>query len=263
MIEPITSMKNAFDLTGKNTIITGGNRGIGLGIAQAMAEAGANIAILCRDIQKAEEALETLNAYGGKHECFSCDVSDMESVRKAVADVYTSYGSIDILVNNAGVATQGAFLDMDENLSEWYRVMNTDLNGAVHMTYEVGKRMRDGGNGGSIINITSLSGILVHKESPRSPYNASKAALNHFTHAMAVELGKYNIRVNAIAPGYIRAGFGANPPEEFVAFVKTQQPLARLGEAIEVGALAVFLASPAAGHLTGTIQIIDGGFNLS
>jgi NAD(P)-dependent dehydrogenase (short-subunit alcohol dehydrogenase family) len=152
---------------------------------------------------------------------------------------------------------------MDEDFGEWHRVIDADLHGVAHMTYEVGKKMRGGGKGGSIINITSLSGILVHKEAPRSPYNAAKAAVNHFTHAMAVELGKYDIRVNAIAPGFVRAGFTAEPSSEFEAFVKSRQPMKRLAEGIEVGALAVFLASPAAAHLTGTIQIIDGGFNLS
>jgi NAD(P)-dependent dehydrogenase (short-subunit alcohol dehydrogenase family) len=263
MIPPINSMKNAFDLTGQNAIVTGGNRGIGLGVALALAQSGANVAIFCRDIQKAEAAIEELSQYGGKYECFACDVTDLAAVRKAVSEAYISFGEINILVNNAGVTTNCAFLDMDEELSEWYRVLDTDLNGVVHMTYEVGKRMRDAGKGGSIINITSLSGLIVHRNSPRSPYNASKAAVNHFTHAMAVELGKYNIRANAIAPGYIRAGFTANPTEEFVDMVKSVQPLDRLGEAIEVGALAVFLASPAAAHLTGTVQIIDGGFSLS
>ena len=263
MIKPITSMQGAFDLTGQNVIVTGGNRGIGLGIADAMAQVGANIAILCRDIGQAEAAIETLKPHGGKYECFACDVADMPSVRKAVADVYASFGEIHVLVNNAGVTTNVAFLDMDEDLSEWYRVLNTDLNGVAHVTYEVGKRMRDAGKGGSIINLTSLSGILVHRNSPRSPYNAAKAGANHFTRAMAVELGKYNIRVNAIAPGFIRSGFTASPSEEFVAYIRSQQPMDRLGEAIEVGALAVFLASPAASHITGTIQVIDGGFHLS
>ena len=263
MIQPITSLKNAFSLSGQNAIVTGGNRGIGLSIADAMAQAGANVAVFCRDMDKGKEALEILKTYGGKHECFACDVADLRSVRKAVAEVYSYYGGIDILVNNAGVAAVGAFLDMDEDLGDWYRVINTDLNGVAHVTYEVGKRMREAGKGGCMINITSVSGVVVHRDGPRSSYNAAKAGANHFTHAMAVELGKYNIRVNAIAPGYIRTGFTANPTPEFEAFVKAHQPLDRLGEGIEVGAMAVFLASPAAGHLTGTIQLIDGGFTLS
>jgi len=263
MIEPITSMKNAFDLTGQNVIVTGGNRGIGLSICIAMAQSGANIAILCRDMQKAGEALEELKAYGGKYESFSCDVTSIDSVRKAVSEVYASFGEIHVLVNNAGVATATAFLDMDEQLSEWHRVLDADLHSVAYMTYEVGKRMRDAGKGGSMINITSLSGVIVHRYSPRTAYNAAKAGANHFTRAMAVELGKYNIRVNAIAPGFIHAGFTANPTQALLDMVNARQPLERLGEGLEVGALAVFYASPAAAHLTGCIQMIDGGYSIT
>jgi len=263
MIQPITSLKGAFDLSGKNVIVTGGNRGLGLCISRAMAEVGANIAILCRDMEKAGEALAELSARGGKHESFSCDVTEICSVRKAVAEVYESYGEINVLVNNAGVTLGCAFLDMDEQLSQWRRVMDTNLNGVAYMTYEAGKRMRDAGKGGAIINLSSVSGIIVHRQKPRSPYNVAKAGVIQFTRAMAMELGKYDIRVNAIAPGFTRAGFSANPTPEILDMVKTRQPLDRLGEGIEVGALAVYLASPAAAHLTGTIQIIDGGYTLS
>lgn len=263
MNEAITSMKGAFDLSGKNAIVTGGNGGLGLGIARAMAEAGANIAIFCRNIGKAEEALKTLLPFGGRYEIFACDVSDLGSVRKAVSEVYESFGTVDILVNNAGVSTKCPFLEMDERLGEWHRVLNTNLHGMVHMTFEVAKRMRKAGSGGSIINVTSQSALTVHKQAHNSPYCASKAAGNHFTRCMAVELGPYGIRVNAIAPGYIRAGLTADPPPEFEAFIIAQQALGRLGEALEVGALAVYLASPAAASVTGTIQIIDGGYLLS
>ena len=190
MIQAIKDMSNAFSLKGKNAVITGGNRGLGFGIASAMAQSGANIAILCRDEKKAAEALEELSQYGGKYESFSCDVTDIKSVRKAVELVCESFGSIDILVNNAGVSCVSELLDMDEQLSDWYSVVNTDLNGTVHMTYEVGKRMRDAGKGGCILNITSNAAFIVNKTQPMSPYSASKAAANHFTKCMAVELGK-------------------------------------------------------------------------
>ena len=104
MIQPITSIKNAFDLSEKNAIITGGNRGLGLGIASAMAQSGANIAIFCRDTEKAKEALNELKPNGGRYESFSCDVTDMKSVRKAVKEAYDAFGNFDILVNNAGIS---------------------------------------------------------------------------------------------------------------------------------------------------------------
>ena len=174
MIQPITSMKEAFDLSGKNALITGGNRGLGKAIALAMAEQGANIAIFCRDLSKARETLEELSQYGGKYESFSCDVADLKNVRKAVAEAYDSFGQFDILVNNAGVSCVSELLDMDQDLTAWYNVLNTDLNGTVHMTYEVGKRMRDAGKGGSIINITSNAGYIVNKTHAMSPYSSSR-----------------------------------------------------------------------------------------
>lgn len=263
MIQPINSMKNAFDLTGKNALVTGGNRGLGKAIALAMAEQGANVAILCRDTAKGAEVIDELKAYGGKYECFSCDITDLENVRKTVAAIYDSYKQIDILVNNAGVSCVNELLDMDEELSDWYNVLNTDLNGTVHMTYEVGKRMRDAGKGGSIINITSNAALIVNKTQAMSPYSSSKAAANHFTRCMAVELGKYNIRVNAIAPGFTNTDLSEFIPKDQFDYIINQMPARRFGEPIEVGAMAVYLASPAAAQVTGTVMVIDGGYILS
>ena len=256
-------MKNAFDLTGQTALITGGNRGLGLGIGLAMAQCGADVAILCRDSKKAQEALEELRPYGGKYESFSCDVTDIKDVRRAVGEVYEAFGQVTILVNNAGVSCVSELLDMDENLTDWYNVLNTDLNGTVHMTYEVGKRMRDAGKGGCIINITSNAAFIVNKTQAMSPYSASKAAANHFTKCMAVELGKYDIRCNAIAPGFTNTELSRHIPPDMFEYINNQMPLGRFGEPIEVGALAVFLASPAAAQITGTVQVIDGGYMLS
>lgn len=262
MIQPITSMEGAFCLKGKNVIITGGNRGLGLGIAEAMAQVGANIAIFCRDAAKASEALETLKPYGTTCKSYSCDVVDMQSVRDAVAAAYADFGNIDILVNNAGVSCTKSLLDMDENLTDWYKVINTDLNGCVHMTYEVAKRMRDAGKGGSIVNITSNAGFMVNHGQPMSPYSSAKAAMNHFTRCMACELAEYDIRVNGIAPGFTNSELSVHIPPENMARINTQTVAGRFGEPIEVGALAVFLASPAAAQITGTVQVIDGGYML-
>lgn len=262
MIPFITSMKDAFIISGKNAIVTGGNGGIGLGIAKAMAECGANIAILCRNMDKAKNALEELKVFNVKAKAYTCDIIVPESVHNAVAAVCEDFGGIDILVNNSGVASNGYLLDMDQNLTDWHFVLNTDLNGMVQMTYEVGKRMRDAGKGGAIVNITSNSGQIVNKGIIVSPYGAAKAGANHFTRHMAVELGRFDIRVNAIAPGYTHAGFGAHPSPMMMDLINEQQPLKRLAEAIEIGALAVFLASPGAAHITGEVVTIDGGYSL-
>ncbi|MBE7017633.1 MAG: SDR family oxidoreductase [Ruminococcaceae bacterium] len=263
MIKPITNMKDAFSLSGMNAVITGGNRGLGLGIATAMAQSGANIAILCRDKAKAAEAIAELQQYGGKYMSFDCDITNLDSVRAAAKQVSEQFGDVDILVNNAGVSCFNELLNMDEQLSDWYNVLNTDLNGTVHMTYVFGKLMRDSGKGGSIINISSNASMIVNKTQPMSPYSSSKAAVNHFTHCMACELGKYNIRVNAIAPGFFNTELSKFIPKDQFDYINNQMPLGRFGEPIEVGALAVYLAAPASAQVTGTVQVIDGGYILS
>lgn len=263
MIPAITSMKDAFSLKGMNAVITGGNRGLGFGIATAFAQSGANIAILCRDKAKAAEALAELEQYGGKYLSFDCDITNMKSVKAASEKVIEAFGNVDILVNNAGVSCFNELLDMDEELTDWYNVLNTDLNGTVHMTYVFGKLMRDAGKGGSIINIASNAAFIVNKTQPMSPYSCSKAAVNHFTHCMACELGKYNIRVNAIAPGFFNTELSKFIPKDQYEYINNQMPLGRFGEPIEVGALAVFLASPASAQFTGTVEVIDGGYILS
>ncbi len=156
------------------------------------------------------------------------------------------FGKVDILVNNAGIVCIGELLDMDDNLSDWHNVLNTDLNGTVYMTYEVGKRMRSAGKGGTIINITSNAAFIVNKTQSMSPYSSAKAAATHFTRCMAVELGKYDIRVNAIAPGFTHSDLAKFIPKDQFDYIIGQMPAGRFGEPIEVGALAVFLASPAA-----------------
>ena len=261
MNEPITSMKGAFDLTGKNAVITGGNRGLGLGVGTAFCQQGANVAILCRDQKKAEEAIAELSQYGTKVKAYSCDVTDLSSCEAAVAAVISDFGDIDILVNNAGVSCTKDFLD-DEGLVEWYKVLNTDLNGTVHMTYAVGHAMRDAGHGGCIINITSNAAYMVNKTQAMASYSTAKAAGNHFTHCMACELGKYGIRVNAICPGFTRTELAKHIPEEGFAYIAEQNVSDRWGEPIEIGALAVYLASPAAGQVTGSEHVIDGGYML-
>jgi NAD(P)-dependent dehydrogenase (short-subunit alcohol dehydrogenase family) len=263
MIPFISSVKGVFDLSGKSAIVTGGNGGIGLGIAKALAEAGANIAIFCRNMDKAKVALEELDTYGGKYKAFTCDITNLESVLAASKAAFDEFKGIEILVNNSGVAGGGKFLDMDPDFSAWNFVIDTDLTGMAHVTYAVGRLMRDAGKGGSIVNITSNAGVIVNKGVAISPYAVAKAGANHFTRCMAVEFGEYDIRVNAIAPGFTRAGFGSDPSPQLVELVKAQQPLKRMGEAIEIGALAVFLSSQAAAHITGEVITVDGGYTLS
>ena len=262
MIKPIESMNKAFDITGKNVVVTGGSRGLGAAISLAMAEAGANIAVISSK-SKSEETLEKLASYGGKYKGYTGNVADLTDIRKTITNIHEDFGDIDVLVNNAGISCVNELLDMDEELSDWYEVTGVDLNGTVNTTYCVGKLMRDAGKGGAIINISSMAGTTIVRTQAMSPYSCSKAAVNQFTRSMASEMGKFDIRVNAIAPGFFNTDLSHFIPDNELAYITGQQPLSRFGEPVEIGAMAVYLASPAAAHVTGAIFTIDGGYSLT
>lgn len=263
MLPPIGNMTDAFSVKGLNVIVTGGNRGIGLGIATAFAESGANVAILCRNKESGDKAADGLKGYGVKSLCFPCDTASFESVKAAVREVYKVFPSVDVLVNNAGVATKTRLVD-DKDLREWRRVIDTNLHGPAHTIYEVAPRMIDAKKGGTIINISSIGGQSAGGSShhPKSAYHASKAALEMFTKSMAIELGDYGIRVNCIAPGPTHSDLDKDLPPEGLKHIETTMPLHRFAEPIEIGALCVYLSSKAGNHVTGSVIIHDGGLIL-
>jgi NAD(P)-dependent dehydrogenase (short-subunit alcohol dehydrogenase family) len=255
-------MENAYSLKGKNAIVTGGNKGIGLGITTAFAQQGANVAIFARDEASATEAIKDLSGkYEGKFSFYKTDISDMQNCKESVDRYIADHKTVDILVNNAGIATGGNLLDLEPDLSSWFRCFDVDLHGAVRMCYVVGNYMRDIGKGGRIINITSMFGSICSKPSTLS-YSTAKAALNHFTKCLAAEVSEYGIRVNAIAPGFTISNFSKNIPEDRFKSMCEETPVGRFSEAIEIGALAVYLASAASDAVTGTVLTIDGGYSL-
>lgn len=257
---PISSMANAFDVTGKNVVVTGGNRGIGKGITVAFAQSGANVVILCRNLESGLKTIGELEKYGGKYSCFACDISDINSVKAAAKEVFGFFDHIDVLVNNAGVATKAPFLS-EEGLEEWHRVINTDLHGVANVVHELAPSMRDSGVGGSIINISSVGGQRVSgsKSHHNAPYNASKAAVDIFSKYLAVVLGDSGVRVNVIAPGPTHSDLDKDLPESFIQSIEMDLPVHRFGEPIEIGALCVFLSSPAGSQITGCVYAHDGG----
>lgn len=258
----IKSMENAYSLLRKNTIVTGGNKGIGLGIATALAHQGANVAIFARDEAAARDVIKDFSSkYDGKFSFYKVDISDMESVKYAVNSYIADNQTIDVLVNNAGIGTAGTFLDMDEEMTSWFECFNVDLHGAARMTYHVCRHMREAGNGGRIINITSNAGEMINKPL-LTAYAASKAAFNHFTRCLAAEVASYGIRVNAIAPGFTFSNFSKGIPEEVKNALCEEIPIGRFAEAIEIGALAAYLASDASDAVTGAVFTIDGGYSL-
>lgn len=256
-------MAGAFDVKGLNVVVTGGNRGIGLGITTAFIQSGANVAILCRNKEGGEAAAANLKGAGGDCFCVQCDTGDFASVKNAAADVYKRFDYVDVLVNNAGVSTVCKFLD-DKELSEWRRVMNTNINGPAYVIYEFAPKMVSRGKGGSIINISSIGGTSLGgtKHHPKMPYHVAKAGLNMLTQGLAIELGDYGIRVNAIAPGPTHSDLDKDLPPEAHESIKSNMPMHRFGEPIEIGALCVFLSSPAGCQITGTVTNHDGGIIL-
>lgn len=258
----IKSMENAFSLKGKNAIITGGAKGIGLGIATAFAQQGANVAIFARDEAAANDVIKDFSAkYEGKFSFYKTDISDMQSCRDSVNRYAADNKTIDVLVNNAGVGPAGKFIDMDEELTQWFHCFDIDLHGAARMTYNVIKHMRASGNGGHIVNITSNAGEIINNPF-LTAYAASKAAFNHFTKCLAAEVAPYNIRVNAIMPGFTFSNFSKGIPEDVRKAISEEIPIGRFAEAIEIGALAVYLASDASDIVTGSVFMADGGYSL-
>ena len=254
------TISEAFSLEGRNAIVTGGAKGIGLGITTAFAQQGANVAIFARDKTAATEVIAELGSkYSGKFTYYEADVSNMQSCRDAVGGYIAEQGDIDILVNNAGIGTAGPLLEMDNDLSSWFECFNVDLHGGVRMCYLVCKNMRDSGKGGHIVNITSNAGEIVNAPF-LTAYASAKAAFNHFTRCLAAEVAPYKIRVNAIAPGFTFSNFSKGMPEGAYESLCKDIPIGRFAEAIEIGALAVYLASDASDISTGAIFTADGGY---
>ena len=260
----ITSMENAYALNGKNCIVTGGSKGIGLGIATAFAHQGANVIIMARDEKSAKEVVEDFTGkYSGRFAFYKTDIADFNDCRESVAAAIKEFGNIDVLVNNAGIGIVGDLLDMDEDLTDWFKCQDVDLNGAVRMSYLVCKHMRDMGKGGRIVNITSNAGAICNQNPRMIAYAAAKASLNHFTKVLASEVCQYGIRVNAIAPGFTFSNFSKNIDEDIYKAMCETIPIGRFAEAVEMGALASYLASDASDAMTGNILTIDGGYSLT
>jgi NAD(P)-dependent dehydrogenase (short-subunit alcohol dehydrogenase family) len=261
----IESMQNAFDLGGKVAIVTGGNRGIGRGIVAALAQSGADVAIVARNAETGNAAVAQLSAEhpAQKFAFYTADITDTQQCKAAVEGVIADFGKVDILVNNAGVGTQGALLDNPEDLEPWRHCLDVDLLGAVRMSYFACRHMRDAGIRGRVINISSNAGAIVNQPVLLGAYSSAKAGLNMLTKNLAFELGAYGIRVNAIAPGYTVSDLNINMPDADRAVLVAKMPSGRFGRPIEIGALTVYLASDASDMMTGNICTIDGGYSLA
>jgi glucose 1-dehydrogenase/3-oxoacyl-[acyl-carrier protein] reductase len=247
-------------LTGKVALVTGANRGIGRGIAESLAKAGAQVALNYPNADVAvevEEAVDAIHQRGG--ECFAvkADVSRLVEINGMFAEVIERFGQIDVLVNNAGLdlgATK--FLEVDEALYD--RMMGVNLKGAYFCSQIAVKAMIRAGRGGKIINISSVQAN--HFIEDRSVYSATKGGLSSLTRQLALDLSPYKINVNAIAPGFIEVDRTIKGDERYDRAERAKRiPIGRVGFPHDVGELAVFLASPAAEYITGQVMTIDGG----
>ncbi|MGX1696022.1 SDR family NAD(P)-dependent oxidoreductase [Microbacterium keratanolyticum] len=253
------SVMQKFSLEGRVALVTGGNRGIGRGIAQALAEAGAAVAITARTAQAAQDAAAELTAEGHTALGVALDVTDADSVESAVAEVEVALGPIDVLINNAGISIGGAALEIDDHV--WTQTLDTNLNGVWRCSRAVGRRMAERG-GGTIVNIGSMSAMIVNQPRWQPAYLASKAAVHQLTKALAAEWAAHSIRVNAMAPGYILTEASPVDQPEYYASCVEPAAMKRWGTPDELGAVAVFLASEASSFMTGSVLVVDGGYTL-
>ena len=255
---------NAFDLTGKVALITGGNGGIGLGMATALARAGANIAIWGTNPDKNAAAKDTLAAIGIETEAYVCNVTDRDAVNQTMAAVLEKFGRLDAVFANAGVTGRGSKSFLDITPEDWRRVIGINLDGTFH-TYQAAvrhmmERAEKGDPGGRLIAISSLASV---SGPPRNEhYAASKGALNSLTFALAVEYGRHGITANAILPGWIETDMTENlmSNEKFAAAAGSRIPTRRWGKPEDFGGMAVYLASDASSYHTGQLMQIDGGY---
>jgi 3-oxoacyl-[acyl-carrier protein] reductase len=244
------------DLSGKVAVVTGGSRGIGHAIAQALARVGSRVAVLARDVTKAREAAAALGD-GQRAQGYECDVSDARQVETTVAAVEEDFGRIDVVVNNAGTTRDNLLFRIAEE--DWDTVLNTNLKGAFLVTKHAARGMIKR-RWGRIINITSVVGISGNKG--QANYTASKAGLIGFTKSVSKELASRNVLVNAVAPGFIDTELTRKITPAARETLIRAIPLGRLGEGADVAAAVVFLASEFASYITGQVLVVDGGMVL-
>lgn len=256
------SVQKLFDLKDRVALVTGGSRGLGLQMAEALGEMGAKVAITARKKDELDQAIAHLKKMGIAAEAFACDVGKREQITPLVDAVLAKLGRIDILVNNAG-ATWGSPAE-DHPLDAWDKLVNVNLTGAFLLSQQAAKRWMIPNKWGRIINTASIAGIAA--SDPRVvktvAYNATKHGLVGLTRQCAAEWGPYNITVNAICPGFFPSKMTKATLDTLGEMVKETTPTRRLGNDEDLKGLAVLLASEASRHITGQAIAVDGGATL-
>jgi NAD(P)-dependent dehydrogenase (short-subunit alcohol dehydrogenase family) len=243
-------------LEGRVALVTGANGGLGAHFARTLAKAGARVALGARRVESLRDVAGDIEAAGGTSYAVALDVTQRRSVVQAYAEASAALGPITVVVNNAGIAVTKPLLDHTEE--DWEKVVGVNLTGAWRVAQEAARHMVAHGLGGSLVNIASILGLRVTAQVPS--YAASKAALIHLTKAMALELARHKIRVNALAPGYVETGINREffASEAGQALVK-RIPQRRIGDPSELDAALLLLASDAGSYATGSVLVLDGG----
>jgi len=251
------SSPSAFDLTGRRALVTGGSRGLGQGIAVALARAGADVCVTARSTAGLDDTLQLLADAGRPGRALELDVRDVGALSEKLGKLFAQW-PVDILVNNAGFESVAPSLDVDEAL--WDSIVDTNLKGSFFVAQAAARDMATRGTRGSIINLCSLTSYVGVPTAV--PYGSSKSGLLGMTRALSAEWARHGIRVNAIAPGYFRTemteGFYAD--EAWAKGMLDKIPQGRFGQPEDVGGPVVFLASDAAAYVTGQCLAIDGGY---
>ncbi|OBJ85396.1 SDR family oxidoreductase [Mycobacterium asiaticum] len=251
------SVLDLFDLRGKKALVTGASSGIGKKVALAYVQAGAEVAIAARHLDALEELADEIAAAGGRAVPIACDVTREDQVSAMIDAVTGELGGIDIAVCNAGIVSVTPMLDM--SLEEFERIQSTNVTGVFLTAQAAARAMVRQGRGGSIITTASMSGHIINIPQQVGHYCTSKAAVIHLTKAMAVEFAQYDIRVNAVSPGYIMTEL-VEPLAEYHRQWEPKIPMGRIGRPEELTGLYLYLASAASSYMTGSDVVIDGGY---
>jgi NAD(P)-dependent dehydrogenase (short-subunit alcohol dehydrogenase family) len=253
------SVLDRFDLTGRTAVVTGATRGLGRAFAHALAEAGADIVVVGRDPDAAAEVGKELTNIGRRALTLLADVTDRAEVEGVLTAAVDRFGAVDVLVNNAGACVHRPALEVTDD--EWHAVMRVNVDALWIGCQVFGRHMVERGRG-NIVNIGSISAQIVNRPQWQPAYNASKAAVHQLTKSLAAEWAPYGVRVNALAPGYIKTDMAPVDEPRFRRHWIEDAPQQRYGQPDELGPAMVFLASDASSFVTGSVLVADGGYTV-